>query len=187
MTPSSSFLAPSAIALVTTALLCSLSGTAMSQTGTGSVPQLPSVTVDAPKQIARPQRQVAAPERTARTTNTVRAANRGASGQTSARTPTYAPGSVMGQIQKLEKEASSCNGGCETSFKKGNAPWVGCSELGGYYSTFSPTCRDTLTYASYDDCWNKKTFLGWDRNRTWWFCTSMAAGNKFKVAAVRSR
>jgi hypothetical protein len=91
----------------------------------------------------------------------------------------------MGQIAKLEKTASSCNGGCETSFKKGNAPWVGCSESGGYFSTFSPTCRDTLTYTSYQNCWDTKTFLGWDRNRTWWFCTSMAAGGKFQVAELK--
>jgi hypothetical protein len=187
MSTSLKFVAPSAIALLSTALLCSLSSTALSQTGTGSVPQLPSVTVDAPKQVTRPQRQVERPQRPARVTSTARSANTGASGQTSAQTPSYAPGSVMGQIQKLEKQASSCNGGCETSFKKGNEPWVGCSQSGGYFSTFSPTCTDTLTYASYDDCWNKKTFLGWDRNRTWWYCTSLSAGKKFKVAAVRSR
>jgi hypothetical protein len=184
---SSSSVAPSAIAILSTALLCSLNSTATSQTTT--TPQLPSVTVEAPKQVARPHRPVERPQRPARVANTVRAANPGASRQTSptAQTPSYAPDSVMGKIAKLEKAATSCNGGCATSFKSGNAPWVGCSESGGYFSTFSPTCTDTLTYKSYIDCKDTKEFLGWDRNRAWWYCTSLAAGKKFQVAEVKRR
>jgi hypothetical protein len=30
-----------------------------------------------------------------------------------------------------------------------------------------------------------KTFLGMDRNRAWWYCTSMLAGNKFQVAELK--
>src|SRR5256885_1742104 len=60
---SSSFVAPSAIAILSTALLCGLSGTAVSQTATGSGSQLPGITVVSPKQVARPQKpqQVARP------------------------------------------------------------------------------------------------------------------------------
>ena len=43
---SSSLVAPSAIAILSTSLLCGLSGTAVSQTTTGSAAPLPSVTVD---------------------------------------------------------------------------------------------------------------------------------------------
>ena len=91
----------------------------------------------------------------------------------------------MGRIASLEKSASSCNGGCATSFKSGNAPWVGCSESGGYFSTFSATCTDTLTYKSYAECKETKVFLGWDNNRAWWYCTSMLAGGKFQVAELK--
>ena len=45
-----------AVAILSTALLCGLGGAAMSQTATGSGTQLPNVTVEAPRQAARPQR-----------------------------------------------------------------------------------------------------------------------------------
>ena len=189
MRSSSNFAAPSAITVLSTALLCSLSGTAMSQTATGSPTQLPSVNVEAPKQVARPHRAVERPQRPARAANTV--ASRGTSPGTrtssapTAQKPAPAPDSVLGKIAKLEKASSSCNGGCATSFKTGNAPWVGCSESGGYFSTFSPTCTDSLTYKSYLDCKDTKEFLGWDRNRAWWYCTSLAVGGKFQVAELK--
>ena len=132
MRSSSSFVALSAIAILSTALLCSLSDTAMSQTATGSAAQLPSITVDAPKQVARPHRPVVRPQGSARVANTVASRQTSPTGQT----PSAAPDSVLGKIAKLEKASSSCNGGCETSFKSGNAPWVGCSESGGVFFNF---------------------------------------------------
>jgi hypothetical protein len=87
----------------------------------------------------------------------------------------------MAKLARLEREASSCNDGCESSFKRGKDPWVGCSESAGYYSVFSATCKDTLTYNSYVDCGETKMFLGWDRQRAWWYCTSMQIGGKFRV------
>jgi hypothetical protein len=176
---SSSFVAPSIVAVVSTILLC---GPATSQTATGAAASLPSISVDAPKQVARPHR----PERVAsrRTSSTARTPT----AQTSSASPEAiieGPGSTLGKLAKLEKASSSCNGGCETSFKSGNAPWVGCSESGGYYSTFSATCRDTLTYSSYRGCMDTKMFTGWDRNRAWWYCTSLSAGGKFKVAELK--
>ena len=62
MRSSSGLFAASAIAVLSTALLCGLSGPAVSQTATGSAAPLPSITVDAPKQVARPNRPVAAPQ-----------------------------------------------------------------------------------------------------------------------------
>ncbi len=59
MRSSSSFLALSTVAILSTALLLGLNGTAMSQTATGSAPQLPSITVEAPKQLARPAQAAA--------------------------------------------------------------------------------------------------------------------------------
>jgi hypothetical protein len=172
----SSFVAPSAIAILSTTLLCGLSGAAVSQTATGSAAPLPSITVVAPKQVARPHRpERVASHRTSSTAHTPTA-------QTPSASPEAiiaGPGSTLGKLAKLEKISSSCNGGCETSFKSGNAPWVGCSEAAGLFHTFSVTCRDTLTYKTYLECRDTKVFLGLERNKVWWFCSSMAAGGKF--------
>ena len=92
-------------------------------------------------------------------------------------------GSCHGEACRLEREASSCNDGCELSFRRGKDPWVGCSELAGYYSVFSATCKDTLTHTDYVQCTETKMFLGWDRQRSWWYCTGMLAGGKFRVTA----
>jgi hypothetical protein len=178
---SSSLVAPSAVAILSTALLCGLSGTATSQT-TPSSP-LPSVTVTAPEQRARP------PQRQERAANTGAVFRRGPATRTAAQTAGGTPrGPVMAKLARLEREASSCNDGCETSFKRGKDPWVGCSESAGYLSVFSATCTDTLTHKSYVDCMETKMFLGWERNRAWWYCNSLMIGGKFRVtAANRSR
>jgi len=190
---SSSFAAPSAVAILSTALLCGPSGTAVSQTATGSAAPLPSITVEAPKQVARPHR----PEREASTVATHRtvASHRvSASRRTSptVQAPSSVsqvrpgpPGSTLGRLAKLEKSSSSCNGGCETSFKTGNAPWVGCSFSGGWFSTLSATCTDTLTYTSFSNCLETKEFVGWEHYKAKWWCNSLAAGGKFKVADLK--
>lgn len=181
MRMSSSLFAPSAIAILSISLLCSLSGTAVSQTATGSAAPLPSITIDAPKQVARPNRPVATPRGSGRVAH--RAGRTSRSTQTATGTPSAARGPVMVKLARLEREASSCNDGCESSFKRGKDPWVGCSESVGYYSTFSATCKDTLTHRDYTQCIETKMFLGWDRNRSWWYCTGMLNGGKFRVTA----
>jgi hypothetical protein len=175
---SSSLVVPSTIAALSTILLCA---PAASQIPTGSAATIPPVTVDAPKRVARPHvsergANTIAPRRTASTAQT-----------SAARTPSYAPGSVMGRIASLEKVASSCNGGCASSFPSGKDPWVGCSLSGGNidYGPFSPTCRDTITHKSYVDCVETRTFLGDNRNKAHWLCSSLAAGNRFKVADLK--
>ena len=182
---SSSLVAPSAVAILSTALLlCSLTGAAMSQTTPNSA--LPSITVEAPRQVARPQRPEVTPSqgsgRVAR-----RAGRTSRSTGTATGTPSAAPaarGPVMAKLARLEREASSCNDGCESSFKRGKDPWVGCSESAGYYSVSSATCKDTLTHRDYAQCLETKMFLGWDRQRSWWYCTGMLAGGKFRVTAA---
>ena len=178
---SSSVVAPSVIAILSAALLSSLSGTAMSQTATGSSTQLPNVTVDPPRQVARPQRPEVTPQGSGRVVH--RAGRTSRSTQTATGTPSAARGPVMAKLARLEREASSCNDGCESSFKRGKDPWVGCSESAGYYSVFSATCKDTLTHRDYVQCVETKMFLGWDRQRSWWYCTAMLAGGKFRVTA----
>ena len=81
----------------------------------------------------------------------------------------------------IERAASSCNDGCETSFKRGNAPWVGCSVSAGFRGTFSATCTDTLTHRDYVQCTETKMFTGWDRQRAWWYCTSLMIAGRFRV------
>ncbi len=174
---SSGFVAPSAVAILSAVLLCALSGPAASQTGSS----LPSITVDAPRQVARPQRTEVTPQGSGRVAH--RAGRTSRSTQTAAGTPSAAQGPVMVKLARLEREASSCNDGCESSFKRGKDPWVGCSESAGYYSVFSATCKDTLTHRDYAQCVETKMFLGWDRQRSWWYCTGMLAGGKFRVTA----
>jgi hypothetical protein len=174
----SSSLASSAVAILSTALL---SGTAASQTATGPSNQLPNITVEAPRQVARPQRPEVTPQGSGRVAH--RAGWTSRSTQTATGTPSAARGPVMAKFARLEREASSCNDGCESSFKRGKDPWVGCSESAGYYSVFSATCKDTLTHRDYAQCVETKMFLGWDRQRSWWYCTGMLAGGKFRVTA----
>jgi hypothetical protein len=179
---SSGFVAPSAVAILSTALLCALGSPAAPQTASS----LPSITVDAPRQVARPQRPEVTPQgsgrvahragRTSRSTQT-------ATGTPTTGTPSAARGPIMAKLARLEREASSCNDGCESSFRHGKDPWVGCSESAGYYSVFSATCKDTLTHRDYAQCVETKMFLGWDRQRSWWYCTGMLAGGKFRVTA----
>ena len=95
-------------------------------------------------------------------------ARRLSTGSSTAQTPSVEPNSVQGRIAKLERAASSCNGGCQTSFKTGNAPWVGCSFGAGESAgvgPFSLTCTDTLTYKTYLDCTSTKVFLSWTEER----------------------
>ena len=180
---------PSVIAILSTAMLSSLSGTAMSQTATGSGTQLPNITVEAPRQVARPQRPKVTPQgsgrvahragRTSRSTQT--ATGTSTAGTTG--TPSAGRGPIMAKLARLEREASSCNDGCESSFRRGKDPWVGCSESAGWNSVFSATCKDTLTHRDYVQCVETKMFLGWDRQRSWWYCNGMLAGGKFRVTA----
>jgi hypothetical protein len=175
---SSSLVTPSAVAMLSTSLLCGLSGTAASQTTPSS---LPSVTVTAPEQRAR------SPQRQERTANSGAAVRRGLATRTTAQpageTPSAARGPVMAKLAALERSANSCNDGCETSFRRGNAPWVGCSTSAGFRGVFSATCTDTLTYKNYVDCAETKMFTGWDRQRAWWYCTSLMTAGRFRVTA----
>jgi hypothetical protein len=163
---SSSVVASSAAAVLATVLLC---GPAVSQPTTDSIPSLPSITVE---RVAKP------PHRPTQVANLTRPVS------FVVLAPTALPDSIQGKLATLEKASSSCNGGCETSFKSGNAPWVGCSQTGPEVTNLSSTCTDTLTYKDYADCHDTKALLGWDRKAVWWQCSSLLAGGKFKVAEL---
>ncbi|UWU91537.1 hypothetical protein [Bradyrhizobium sp. CB1015] len=182
MRSSFGFAVPSVVFTLSTVLLCSMSGTALSQpTPTSS---LPPVSVEAPK--ARP----AVVPRQGQTSVT---SHHRASGSSTAQNPAFAPNTVLGRLAKLERSASSCNGGCETSYRVGNAPWVGCSQSGPEINigNFSATCRDTLSYNTYAQCVETKTFVGATSREARWLCSSLQAGGKLpgekQVAAQLGR
>jgi hypothetical protein len=171
MRMSSSLVAHSAVAILSTALLCGPSGTAMSQTTTAATaPSLPSITVQAPKQIARPQRPQRAAKPPQRPT---RVANRVASRPASPTTPfTAAQESVLEKLRRIERSVSSCDGGCQTSFPSGNKPWIGCSASG--WPMYSGTCKNGRKYKTYVECTEASYFLAWKPMEVHWYCTSLA-------------
>ncbi|WP_426613317.1 hypothetical protein [Bradyrhizobium sp. McL0616] len=161
MTLSLGFVARSAVALPSIALLlCALSGTAMSQP-TPTDTQLPGVTVDAPQQVVRPHRpahHVVTRSTGSRTSSTIS-------------TATGAPMSDTAKLAKLERETGSCVGGCQSSFKTANAPWVGCNATGGVYSA---TCRNVGNYKTYEECKEAGRVTGWRSGETMAYCSSVA-------------
>ena len=168
---SSRFIASPAVAISSIALLlCGLSGTAMSQTATASNSSLPSITVDAPKPVARPYK----PIQRAVAHNTVRRTVRHTvSPATSPTTPfTAAQESVLAKLQRLERSSGSCVGGCATSFRSGNRPWVGCSASG--WPAYSGTCKNARNYKTYVECTETSHFLAWRPMEYHWYCTSLA-------------
>jgi hypothetical protein len=179
-----SLVAPSAVAVLSTVLL---SGTAASQTATGATNQLPSITVQAPKQAARPHRAepVVRPQRRAPPVATTVAARPTSPAPqtppTTAQKP--APGSAMARIAALEKTSSNCTDGCQTSFKYGNAPWNGCNASGG---VFSPTCRNVRNFKTYTECVENGLLLGYRSSEQWAYCTSLATGQKFQAAELKA-
>lgn len=182
---SSRIVAPS-FAVLSVVLLYAPAAAETAATASG---QVPSVTVDAPKQTARSSHVVHTGHASAsrRIVSTGRASSGTGQPSTGRTSAGPAPGSPLARIAALEKVASNCNGGCESSMRHGKDPWVGCSESGGGAANapFSPTCRDSLTYKSYVDCVETKVFLGEYRNRAYWICSSLSAGNKFQVAELK--
>jgi hypothetical protein len=157
------FVASLAVAILSIALqLCGLSGTAMSKTATpsgGATTSLPRVLVEAPKQVATPQK----PKQRAVARSTV-------SPRTSSTTPTPSAKSPAAQLAQLANATGSCVGGCVTSFRSGDAPWVGCSLSSG---TYSSTCRNVGNYKTYAECTAAGLKVGWRDTENSWYCSSL--------------
>lgn len=168
---SSSLAAPSAVAILSTALSCGLSGKAVSQTTTAATTSsLPSITIQAPKQIVRPQRPQQAAKPPQRPT---RVANRVASRPTSPTTPfTAAQESVLEKLRRIESTTTSCDGGCQTSSPSSGRPWIGCSASA--WPMGSSTCRNGRKYKTYVECTEASYFLAWKPMEVWWYCSSLA-------------
>jgi len=161
---SSLFVASPALASLSIALfLCGLSGTAMSQTAApsgGATTSLPDVVVEAPNQVARPQKPK---QQHAVARNTVPP-------RTSPTTPTPSA-SPTAKLAKLASATGSCVGGCVTSFRSGDAPWHGCSVSGG---TLSSTCRNVANFKTYAECTEAGLITGWRTNEVSGYCSSLA-------------
>jgi hypothetical protein len=112
-----------------------------------AITSLPSVVVGAPKQHAIARSTV--------------------SSRTSAPQLASAPGGcVQGQ--------PGFGGGCVTSFRSGDRPWVGCSWSG----ITGVGCRNIgpggIPYKTYNQCMETGQHAGWRTNEVAWYCTSVA-------------
>jgi hypothetical protein len=139
--------------------LCGPGGTAILQAATpsGDATSLPSVLVDAPKHVARPQQPK--PHAVSRSTMSSRTS------------PTTAsPRSSVGKLANAT--GGSCAGGCATSFRTANAPWVGCSTSA--WPATSGTCRNVGNYKTYAQCTEAGRATGWRAPEMSWYCSSLA-------------
>jgi hypothetical protein len=157
---SSLFVASPAVAILSIELFCGLSGPAMSQTPTGSAATLPSITVEAPRQVARPKHRAVArsavPRRTSPTVQTASAT----------------PDSDSAKLARLARIKTSCIDGCQTSFRYGNSPWNGCNASA--WPALSSTCRNVANYKSYLECREAGLMVGSRPAEIFWYCSSLA-------------
>ncbi len=65
----------------------------------------------------------------------------------------------------------SCAGGCASSFRSGNTPWVGCSGSG--WPALSPTCRNVANWKTYAACMEDGLKVGWKSSENGWYCSSL--------------
>jgi hypothetical protein len=161
MKASSLFVTSPAVIILSITLLCGLSGTAKTATPSGGATSLLNVVVEAPKQVARPK-----PRAVARST---------VSSGTSPTTSTRSVSPISPAERELAKLPNaitgSCVGGCQTSFRSGDRPWVGCSWSTG---TLSSTCRNEGHYKTYNECKTAGLAIGWRDMEVSWYCSSLA-------------
>jgi hypothetical protein len=62
-------------------------------------------------------------------------------------------------------------GATTTSFRSGNAPWVGCSIAAGW--NFSSTCRNLSNFKSYVECTTALSKAAGTSLESWWYCSSL--------------
>ena len=67
--------------------------------------------------------------------------------------------------------AGGCVGGCPTSFRSGDAPWIGCSSSGK--PALSPTCRNVGNWKTYTACTEDGMKVGWTSSENAWYCSSL--------------
>jgi hypothetical protein len=67
--------------------------------------------------------------------------------------------------------AGGCVGGCPSSFRSGNAPWIGCSGSG--WPALSSTCRNVGNWKTYAACMEDGLKVGWKSSENTWYCSSL--------------
>ena len=67
--------------------------------------------------------------------------------------------------------AGGCVGGCPSSFRSGNAPWIGCSGSG--WPALSSTCRNVGNWKTYTACMEDGLKVGWKGSENTWYCSSL--------------
>jgi hypothetical protein len=67
--------------------------------------------------------------------------------------------------------AGGCVGGCPTSFRSGDAPWIGCSSSGK--PALSPTCRNVGNWKTYAVCTEDGRKVGWTSSENAWYCSGL--------------
>ena len=168
------------VAILSTALLCGLGGAAMSQTATGSGTQLPNVTA----------RSAEASGKAATTGGNVTWVRSGRTPRPEHRdplqvangTPSYARGSVMYKLAKLERGRTSATMVANPASDTARTPGLDAADRRGTLSFLSNLQRHTHPQGLRAMRGNQM-FLGWDRQRSWWYCTGMLNGGKFRVTA----
>ena len=149
------------------ALTFGLSGTATAATDPAGSSALPSITVEAPKPVARTHRAV--PRAVARP---ARAARRTVSRETSpaASTQPGGQGSVLERLKRLERTSHGCDERC---LKIRSQP--GCSESSWPQTSVGVGCGNSRHFFThYVQCTDHLYFLGWKPREGWWYCTSLA-------------
>jgi len=164
---SSRFFSNLAVAISSIAVLFGLSGAAIAVTEPSGSASLPSITVHAPKQVVRPQ----GPAQRAVVRGTVRRTASHGTAPTTATQP-GGDGSVLERLHKLERGTHSCDDGCQSSFPKGDRPWVGCSASA--WPMPSAGCRNPRHFTSYVQCTEHNYFLAWKPMEVWWYCSNLA-------------
>lgn len=140
----------------------------LSQTATpsfGATTSLPDVVVEAPKQVVRPEkakpRAVSGTVSSSTVSSVTSPTPLKPSGSRSERDLARLPNAITG----------SCVGGCQTSFRAADRPWVGCSWSSG---TLSGTCRNEGHYKDYNACTTAALAIGWRGVEVSWYCSSLA-------------
>ena len=83
---------------------------------------------------------------------------------------------AISSIASANAEATRVTtGAAASSFRSGNAPWVGCSIGLGW--GFSSTCRNLANFKTYAECQEGLAKQGGRSIESWWYCSSLGFKN----------
>jgi hypothetical protein len=82
---------------------------------------------------------------------------------------------AISSVAPANAEATRVTTGANSSFRSGNAPWVGCSIGLGW--GFSSTCRNLANFKTYAECQEGVAKQGGRSIESWWYCSSLGFKN----------